>query len=447
MELADCLRIATKLSGDGLVDFIGVLGGQAENLPAHADIFPNMAMPTAPYLYLASAIKANVGVPVFHAQRITDLATADRAIRAGHVDMVAMTRAHIADPHIMRKLMEGRADDIRPCIGANYCIDRLYSGGQAYCLHNAATGRENTMPHVIARAPQRKRAVVVGAGPAGLEAARVLASRGHEVTVFEKRPRVGGQLQTAARVAWRESLLNIPRWLEAQARKNGATIHLGTEVDAAGVLACDPDVVILATGGEPAYAPFDGSTFSEPLANAIDTGCLPGQRILVFDDNGAEGAVSSCEYFAKQGASVEYVTADPQVAPLLERTTRPVFMRRAYELGVKFRVDTRLERVFSDGGTLVAVLRNEYTRETEELRVDRVVVDYGVLSDGTLYKALRPHSTNLGEVDLDVLVAGQPQTLVSNAKGRFGLFRIGDAVSSRNVHAAVYDALRLCKDL
>src|ERR1039458_543522 len=109
-----------------------------------------------------------------------------------------MTRAHMTDPHIVRKIVEGREDQIRPCVGANYCLDRIYQGGAAYCIHNAATGRELTMPHEIAKAAARRKIVIVGAGPAGLEAARVAAERGHDVVVFEAASRPGGQVRLTA---------------------------------------------------------------------------------------------------------------------------------------------------------------------------------------------------------------------------------------------------------
>ncbi len=117
-----------------------------------------------------------------------------------------MTRAHIADPHIVRKVAAGREHEIRPCVGATYCLDRIYEGGEALCIHNPATGREATMPHEIARSerPGRK-VVVVGAGPAGLEAARVAAERGHEVVLFEAADQPGGQIRLAARTRRRAS--------------------------------------------------------------------------------------------------------------------------------------------------------------------------------------------------------------------------------------------------
>ena len=148
----DCVTIARTYAERGLIDFANVLGGQARDHLAHAIVLPNMSFPVAPFLFLASAIKREVDIPIFHAQRVTDLNTAGRAVAEGHVDMVAMTRAHIADPHLVRKLMEGRIDDIRQCVGAGYCIDRIYAGGDALCIQNAATGRERTMPHIIPKA-------------------------------------------------------------------------------------------------------------------------------------------------------------------------------------------------------------------------------------------------------------------------------------------------------
>ena len=165
--------------------------------------------PLAPHLDFAGEVRAATRFPVFHAARIQDVATARHAIVSGKLDMVGMTRAHIADPHIVRKLMAGREDEIRPCVGATYCIDRIYEGNDAVCIHNPATGREGSLPQVVMRTTgPRRKVVVVGAGPAGLEAARVASARGHSVTLFEATEKAGGQILLAVRVppsAWMTS--------------------------------------------------------------------------------------------------------------------------------------------------------------------------------------------------------------------------------------------------
>ncbi len=175
----DGLKIARRLRDSGLVDFLNVIRGHIDTDAGLVDVIPIQGMPSAPHLDFAGEVRAATGLPTFHAARINDVATARHAIASGKLDMVGMTRAHIADPHIVRKIVEGREDDIRPCVGANYCLDRIYQGGAAYCIHNPATGRELEMPHTIAPAAEARRITIVGAGPAGLEAARVAGERGH----------------------------------------------------------------------------------------------------------------------------------------------------------------------------------------------------------------------------------------------------------------------------
>ena len=179
------IEISKRLAATGQVDFLNVIRGRIHTDPAMTDMIPVQGMANAPHLDFAGAVRKATGMPTFHAAKIPDVATARHAIASGLLDMVGMTRAHMADPHIVRKIIEGREDDIRPCVGATYCLDRIYQGGEALCIHNAATGRELTMPHDIAKAAKPKKIVVVGAGPAGLEAARVASERGHKVTVFE----------------------------------------------------------------------------------------------------------------------------------------------------------------------------------------------------------------------------------------------------------------------
>ncbi len=441
----DCVAIATEYVKAGLVDFLNVLGGQARDHISHAISLPNMSFPVAPFLFLPSAIKREVDVPIFHAQRVTDLATGARAVAEGHVDMIAMTRAHIADPHLVNKLIEGRDDDIRQCVGAGYCIDRIYVGGDALCIQNGATGREAFMPHVIPPAPVKRKAVVVGAGPGGLEAARVLAERGHAVVLFEKADKVGGQINIAAKATWREALSGIPRWLHAQVLKKGVDLRLGTEATAESILAEAPDVVILATGGAPIKGYAKGAEHVVTTWDVLTGAVEPTGTVLLYDEIGGHNAASTAEVLAKRGCLVEMATHDRMIAEEVGTTNQPVHLRELYKLGVVMSPNMELIEVYPEGNRLIAALRNTMTEAEEERVVDRVVADYGVLPVDGLFRELRARSANDGETDLDALVAGTPQPALGT--GGFALFRIGDAWSGRNIHAAIYDALRLCKDI
>jgi 2,4-dienoyl-CoA reductase-like NADH-dependent reductase (Old Yellow Enzyme family) len=441
----DCVEIAATYARDGLVDFINILGGQARDDMAHAMSLPNMSFPVAPFLRLASAVKREVDVPVFHAQRVTDLATAARAVAEGHVDIVAMTRAHIADPFLVKKLSEGREDDIRQCVGAGYCIDRIYVGGDALCIQNAATGREATMPHVVPRAEVSRKVVVVGGGPGGLEAARVCAERGHSVVLFEKNAAAGGQINLAAKAGWREALSGIPRWLIGQTRKLGVDMRLGVSASETDILAEKPDVVIVATGGAPSRGHAKGSalavTTSDVLAGAVE----PSGSVLLFDEMGQHNAASVAEQLARRGCLVEFATADRLPSQEVGVTNQPIHYRELYKLGVVFSPNLDLVEIYREGNRLVAALRNTFTDAEEERVVDYVVVDYGTLPVDEVYGALKARSVNAGQIDLAAVVRGEAQPF-DLSKG-FALYRVGDALAGRNIHAALYDALRLCKDI
>jgi 2,4-dienoyl-CoA reductase-like NADH-dependent reductase (Old Yellow Enzyme family)/thioredoxin reductase len=443
------IEIARRLAAGGQVDFLNIIRGHIETDAALSKVIPIHGTPAAPHLDFAGEVRTATKFPVFHAARINDVATARHAIVSGKLDMVGMTRAHLADPHIARKVAQGREQEIRPCVGATYCLDRIYEGRDALCIHNPATGREATMPHVIAPSagPHRK-VVVVGAGPAGLEAARVAAARGHEVVLLEAADRPGGQIRLAARSRRRAELLGIVDWRVAQCEERGVTMTFNRLAEAADVLAEEPQVVIVATGGLPdtgIVAPGQELVVSSWDVMAGDV--RPGEEVLLYDDNGAHPGLQAAEALAEAGARLEIVTPERFFAPEIGGLNHVAYARCFQEHGVRITINTRLVAVRREGNRLAAVLGSDYSERTQERLVDQVVVEHGTLPLDDLYFALKPGSSNRGEVDHSALLAGRPQTRISNPDGRYQLFRVGDAVASRNIHAAIYDSLRLCKDV
>lgn len=442
------LEIARRLAASGLIDFINVIRGHIDTDEALSHVIPGTGTALAPHLDFAGEVRAETRFPVFHAARIQDVATARHAVAAGKLDMVGMTRAHIADPHIALKVMEGREEEIRPCVGMGYCIDRIYFGGEALCIHNPATGREATMPHLVRRGPgPKRRVVVVGAGPAGLEAARVAAQRGHDVVLFEAADRAGGQVLLAAQLRRRREVMGIVEWRLAECARAGVQLRYNAYAEAADVMAENPDIVVVATGGLPDTSFLDeGADLATTSWDILSGAAKPAEQVLIYDDNGAHPGVTAAEFLAEAGAALEFATPERTIAPEVGGTNYPAYFRALARHKVAISLNLRLERIRRDGNRLVATLFNEYDRSRHERRVDQVVVEHGTLPADALYFALKPGSLNLGEVDHAALIADRPQSLTRNPAGGYALYRIGDAVASRNIHAAVYDALRLAKD-
>nr|WP_217283942.1 NADH:flavin oxidoreductase [Aquabacterium terrae] len=446
-------EIAQAMSESGLVDFISVVGSGADTHNTLANCMPPMALPPEPFVHLAAGIKAVSRVPVMHAQSIRGASQAERILAAGMVDMVGMTRAQIADPHLVIKIRDGREDEIKQCVGANYCIDRQYNGLDVLCVQNAATSREQTMPHVLERSsgPKRK-VVVVGAGPAGLEAARVARERGHDVVLFERNAQVGGQINLAAKAPQREQMAGIVRWFDMETQRLGVQRRLGVEADVSMLLDERPDIVVLATGGLPHTDQVAGWGAAQGLVvsgwDILSGAVAPLQNVLVYDAISTHAGTGVADYIASRGKLVEIVTPDVKVADDTGGTTFPIFYRRLYAQGVIQTPNTWLDRVYREGDKLIAVLRNEYTDALEERAVDQVVVENGTRPNDALYGQLKARSINKGQVDIDALFAAQPQPCLNETTGggRFLLFRVGDCISMHNIHAAIYDALRLCKD-
>ena len=446
-------EIAVAMEKTGLIDYISIVGSGADTHNTLVNCMPPMALPPEPFVHLAAGIKSVLTLPVMHAQSIRDPVQAERILANGMCDLVGMTRAHMADPHLVIKIRDGKEDQIKQCVGANYCIDRQYNGLDVLCIQNAATSREETMPHTIekSRGPKRK-VVVVGAGPAGLEAARVARERGHDVVLFEKNEQVGGQVLLAAKAPQREQMAGIVRWFDMETKRLGVDRRLGLAATVSAIMAEKPDIVVMATGGtshtgeNPNWHVADGLAVSS--WDILSGKVAPGKNVLVYDGISAHAGAGTADFIASRGNVVEIVTPDVKVGDDVGGTTFPIFYRRMYSQGVVMTPNYWLDSVAREGDKLIATIRNEYTEELEEREVDQVVIENGITPNDGLYWELKERSLNRGETDVHKLFAAEPQPRLDQeiGPGDFLLFRVGDCVSMHNIHAAIYDSLRLCKD-
>jgi thioredoxin reductase len=313
------------------------------------------------------------------------------------------------------------------------------------CIHNPATGREQSLPQVVVPAEQAGRhVVIVGGGPAGLEAARVAAERGHRVVLFEAASRLGGQLLIAVRATWRRDLVAIVDWRAAELTRLGVDVRLNAYASVDDVLAEAPDVVIIATGGLPDLDGLEGAAHCSSVWDVLTAGEAGRGDVLIYDGTGRHQAVSCALHLAEQGRDVQFVTIDDNIGLEMEYSARVVYRKRFSQNGVRSLIDHQLLGVQPHGNQLRARFRHELTGAVTELTASQVVVERGTVPVDEMFHALRIRSTNDGVTDIDALLALQAQP--ASGPG-FALHRIGDAVSSRNVHAAIYDALRLCSAL
>ena len=444
------ILISQKLEETGQIDFLNVVRGRVHTDPAMTEAIPVQGMPTGQQIDFAGQVKQATNLPVFHASRIPDVATARHAISAGLLDMVGMTRAHIADPHIVRKIMEKREADIRPCVGATYCLDRIYNSGESLCIHNAATGRELSMPHIVNIAKKNQKIVVVGAGPGGLEAARVGSERGHDVTVLEAADQPGGQIRLTAQSPRRQEMISIIEWRMEQCEKRGVNFQFNTYAEMPDVLALEPQVVVVATGGIPNVELFETKGELENVSSAWDLisgDVKPAEHILIYDESGDHPGLQAAEIAANAGCKVEIMTPDRTVSPEIMAMNLVPYMRALQNKDVTFTVARRLLNLSRNGNKLKAEIGTDYSSLKTFSEYDQVILNYGTLPVDELYFQLKPFSQNEGAVDYEALILGKSQKLYKNIDGKFQLFRIGDAVSARNTHAAIYDALRFMKNI
>jgi dimethylglycine catabolism A len=419
LTAADMAEIARRLAASGLVDFLSIIGGAAHTVPLQALAVPNMSHPRGVFVPIVAAIKAAVpGMPIFHAGRIVDPAHADQVIADGAIDMVGMTRALIADPDLPNKVREGRGDDVRVCVGANEgCIDRIYQGKPVTCIQNPRTGRELEMGEPE-RAAAPKRMLIVGAGVAGLEAARVAAQRGHQVTLLERDAQVGGQILIASRAPERAELAGILRYLARQVEKLMVECRLRVEATADSVLAESPDVVVIATGSHPHVPPLPGLdgkhvvTDRDVLLDRVEV----GERVILVDDVHTQQGLSTAEHLLDRGRKVDVLSRVFYAGQDVGVTSIAPLYTRLFAKGATFTPHTELVAV--EGSAVVVA--NALTRSQRRIEgVDTVVLAMGSRSTDALYRALK------GKVPV--------------------LHAIGDCVAPRGVHQAILEGTRVAR--
>ncbi len=411
-------EIAARLADLKKLDFFNISGSTGETAELQAKTVPSLDNPLGVFNRYAASIRKVVGVPVIVAAHIVEPAMAEAALRRGDADLIGMTRTLIADPDMPNKALAGEPDEIRLCTGANEgCIGRLFQGLPIRCVQNPLIGHEDELD-VLAPAPTSRRVIVVGGGPAGLEAARVAAARGHRVTLFERAGELGGQVRTAALAPNRAEYGRAITWLVRQVTKLGVDVRLSSDATAESVLAEAPDAVIVATGARPrppAFPAADGVAVV-PVDAVLrrDIVPAPGQRCVVIDEDAHMRGPGAAEALLDAGARVEIITKEQTVGLDVDPTLKPALYRRLFEKGVVMTPLTGVVEI-ADGAVQV---EHVYSGERRALPADLVVLALGGEARAEIHHTLRQTAPTLE------------------------LHRVGDCVAPRYLYDAMLEATR-----
>ena len=426
LTLDDVREIARRLEATGQLDFINTSIGEFHNLYM---VEGSMHTPPGYQLFVSAGIREVVKLPVFCTGRIKDPVQAERILREGLADMVDVVRGQICDPAFTRKAREGRSESIRLCISCNqYCIGRMGLNLSLGCIQTPATGNELLFP--VINNPQlpgvEKRCptvLIVGGGPAGMQAAKVAAQRGFRVKLYERQRELGGQINLLVRVPNRVEFGDAARNQQREIYEAGVEVHLGVEVTAEMVEHEQPGAVIIATGSLPLLPPVPGAEL--PHVATVwqviqgEKMAQPGEKVLVYDQLGFHQATSTAESLAEKDCNVEFVTPQFYVGGDLSITLDiELWYRRALAKGMQLTVDHFLGSLGPNSATII----NNYTGQPHQLEnVALAVMVTPQAANDLLYRQLQ------GKVKQ--------------------LFRIGDCVAPRRVENAILDGERAARSL
>ncbi len=403
--LEDSIKYAQALETAG-IDCIDVSYGPGRG---SASAHPGSEYPEGTFIHLAEGIKRQVHVPVIGVGSIRNPDFAEAVLAQGKVDLVALGRQHIADPFWVKKVVEGRGDDIRRCIRCNTCIERFMMGDPIRCAINAATGREEEF--VLKSVTQARRVLVVGGGPAGVEAAVAAASRGHRVILVEKEDRLGGQLRVAAVPPDKGGISSFVEYQSRQLERVGVEVRLGRKVTSADIDEVRPEVVVVATGAVPASLEVPGVDGSHVVRAVVVRGGrrYTGQRVVVL--GGGLVGCETAEFLVARGKSVILIEMLEQLAADMLPEGRKLEVERLRMAGVGFHTRMKAEEITERG---VRAIRDgkEFFFEG-----DTVVLAVGMVANGVLGQELE------GKVK--------------------ELHVVGDAAQPRKIIDAVYDGAQV----
>jgi 2,4-dienoyl-CoA reductase-like NADH-dependent reductase (Old Yellow Enzyme family)/thioredoxin reductase len=414
MEIARC---ATAIPG---VAFINA-SVAAYHWPSIGHHVADMSYPSHPFLEQTVALRQVIGkLPLLTANRYTNLADAEEGLATGAIDMIGMNRAHIADPKIIAKTLKGDEADIRPCVSSNFCIGQIAVHRPITCMMNPRAGKEREWNAVPEPAALPRKILVVGGGPAGMEAARVAAERHHIVTLWDRADRLGGILTLAGTAAGRADLHKMRDYMERLVRKSSAVVETGKAADIEDILGFDADAVVLATGGRPAGAGIAGAGTIPTVQDALAASRVAWNkaRVCILDASGSWDTLSAAETLATCGAAVTVVSRPDEPLWYINIYSRMTAIERLSRLGVRLRPGMVPKMI--SGDRLIA--SNKFTEEDESL---------GVFT----------HFLHASRS------AGDDRLQSSLEKCGVKVFSIGDALAPRSLLEAVYDGHAIARAL